>query len=224
MGHERDTNALSWFVYNGDHNIQGRWGIHAELQLRRAAVLLRPQQLLVRPALNIKLTSWATAALGYAYSKTYPYGAEPDPFAFPEHRIYEEITFSHDARRGRVSHRVRMEQRFISDAGTIPEAIETEWRYANRLRYSVEFQHPLARSWYYTVSAEPQARFGVNYRGRVVDQLQTYGAFGYKLSRDWMAELGYSYQVGVPRRGRVYETNHIIRLTIRSTARVPKIR
>jgi hypothetical protein len=217
-GEEVETNALGWFAYSGDHPVQGRWGVHAEIQFRRDGVLARPQHLLVRPALNIEITKSLSAAVGYTYTRTYPYGSNPDPFAYPEHRSYQDLTFQHDLAEWKMSHRLRVEQRFVSDAGTVPDEVSTRWRYGNRFRYALQLQRSLSGQWYLSASLEPQIRFGIHYRGRAFDQLQSYVGIGRELTEHWKVELGYSHQVGVPRRGRIYENNHIVRLAIQSTA------
>jgi len=223
-GADVETNALGWFVYSGDHPVQGRLGVHGEIQFRRDGVLARPQQVLVRPALNIELTKSLTAAVGYTYSRTYPYGLTPDPSAYPEHRSYEELTVKHDVGQWKMSHRIRVEQRFISDAGTIPDEVSTRWRYGNRFRYALQLERHVSGQWYVSTSLEPHVRFGIHYRGRAFDQQQSYVGIGRELTDLWKVEVGYSHQRGVPRRGRIYENNHIVRLAIQSTAPLPRVR
>lgn len=203
-----DVNALSWYTYSGDHAISDRWGLHIEGQLRRSNFITQTQQVLLRPAVNFELTSSIRATAGYAFVRTSPFGDFPDPTAYPEHRAYEEVTFSGE----RLSHRVRLEQRFLSEA---PDA---GWRYQNRFRYALQLRQPLRESVYLQMSAEPQVRFGVNYRGRAFDQQQTYFGLGFKRGDHLRVEFGYMYQFGVPRRGRVYEHNHGFQVNVASDA------
>jgi hypothetical protein len=213
-----DTNAFGWLIYEADHPIHGRWGLHLEGQIRREDIVLRPQQLVFRPALNVDLTDSLTAAFGYTYSRTYPYGADPDPFAFPEHRVFEQLTAKHKLGRWTMSHRIRVEQRFIAQAGTVPEPIATAWRYANRFRYALRGRRELSDKTYFFASIEPQIRFGIHYRGRAIDQQQSFVSVGRKIAPGWFVETGYGYQTGVPRRGEILEHNHIIEVVIRSEA------
>jgi hypothetical protein len=50
----RDSNALGWYAYIGRHRLAKDWDLHLEGQWRRSDVILRWQQLLIRPALIYK--------------------------------------------------------------------------------------------------------------------------------------------------------------------------
>jgi len=214
----RDVNVLGWYVYEGDHPVTDRYGIHAEAQWRRVRVITRWQQLLVRPALNVRVSSSVDAAIGYVYSRTYPYGDFRDPFPYPEHRAFERVSFQQQPGNWQLKHRIRLEQRFI---GLLPEPPQPEvdgWRYQNRFRYSLSVRRDLSRESYLRISMEPQIRFGIHYRGRAFDQHETGVAVGRELSSRFRMELAYVYRFGVPRTGRVYEHNHTLQLTILSDA------
>ena len=45
--HITDTNAVSWWIYTGDHTISDHWGVFTEIQARRAHFLAIWQQLVI---------------------------------------------------------------------------------------------------------------------------------------------------------------------------------
>ena len=217
-----DSNALGWYGYSGDHYFgNSPWGAHLDLQWRRAGVILGWQQLSARSAVIYKPSDRWTIMAGYNYQRTYPYGAHPDPYAYPEHRTYQEASVRHDSGKLDLGHRLRFEQRVLGQLSTDPpEPTIQSWSYQNRFRYQVDAQHPLSRDWYVQLAAEPHIRFGWNYRGRAIDQIRIYGGIGRRFSESWRMETGYLYQVGVPRTGVVYETNHILQLTLYGDVRL----
>ena len=108
-----DFNQNGWFSYSGDHRVEGRWGIHFDTQWRRSTVLTRWQQYQFRPGLNFQVNRNLLLTVGYAYTRTYPYGDFPGVAAFPEHRIYEQAVIRHPRTSVNFSQRYRLEQRFI---------------------------------------------------------------------------------------------------------------
>ena len=111
-----DHNLHAWFVYAGDHPVSDRWGLHLEGQWRRHDAGIRAQQLLLRPAINYQLSRAVALSAGYAYVTTHRYGEYPVQAPFPEHRIYQQATVQHKARRLDLSHRFRTEQRWLGQS------------------------------------------------------------------------------------------------------------
>ena len=78
-----DSNANLWLNYVGDHPIgNSPWGLHLEVQNRRADLGDEWQQLLVRPGINYQISPTISVSAGWAYVRTYPYGdypASPSP-------------------------------------------------------------------------------------------------------------------------------------------------
>ena len=82
-----DSNGNLWLNYVGDHAIgDGPWGLHLEVQTRRADFGDDWQQLLIRPGINYQLSPTLSVSAGWAYVHTSRYGNYPAAAAFPEHR------------------------------------------------------------------------------------------------------------------------------------------
>jgi Protein of unknown function (DUF2490) len=56
-----------------------------------------------------------TLNIGYGYIVTYPYGEQPIPSEFHEHRIWQTITVTQRIGRFYLGHRYRLEQRWLED-------------------------------------------------------------------------------------------------------------
>jgi hypothetical protein len=213
----RDSNALGWYAYIGQHPVADDWNLHLEGQWRRSDVIAGWQQLLLRPAILYSIDDRWSIGAGYAFSRTYPYGAFPDAYATPEHRVFQQASMEHAAGEWTVGHRLRVEQRYLGSLPDPPAPKVERWRYQNRARYEVSAQRSLSRANYLQMSIEPSVRFGLAYRGRAVDQVQTFIAFGRRLNQHWKVETGYSHQYGVPRTGNVFESNHTLQLRLHSS-------
>ncbi len=130
----------SWFYYIGDHKISDKWGIHPELQYRRTGLGTKPQEFLIRFAVNYHPNDNVMFSAGYVYALQYPYGVFPIDFRFPEHRIYQQAEYNHKIHNIELSHRGRLEQRWIaeiagSEGGVRP--VREGWPFQNRFRYNL---------------------------------------------------------------------------------------
>jgi hypothetical protein len=225
----RDSNVHGWFFYSGDHPVSQRFGIHFDGQWRRHNVISRWQQYQLRPGVNWSVNDSVMLTLGYAYTRTYPYGDNPADRAFPEHRIYQQALLRHTVGRVGMSHRYRLEQRFI---GEYPDAGQNRvgaWRRQQRFRYAIKGAVPLTEkrmdgntTWYVPISNEFLLNFGANYGASAFDQNRTFGGVGYNFGRRGQLEAGYLYQLLAQRNGRILELNHTLVVSFTSTLRIRK--
>ncbi|RYF59507.1 MAG: DUF2490 domain-containing protein [Cytophagaceae bacterium] len=141
-----DRNAIGWYVYNGDHKLSKRWELHTEYQWRRVELIQSWQQSLARIGLGYKLSDQVKLAGGYTFFTTYPYGDFPVADAgVPtiESRTHEDIQLSATAGIVKLSHRFRLEQRWLgTGADANPRHIES-WEFQNRARYQISGTIPL---------------------------------------------------------------------------------
>ena len=137
----------SWHSITVDHAVSPRMALWFDGQWRRMGVGGRPQQLLLRPGLQLALAPGVRVASGYAYIATAPYGEAPSPTPLREHRTWQQLVLSHGAGALSVSHRYRWEQRWISAKLTDDEARESRgpWLYQQRARYLSRIQGNLPR-------------------------------------------------------------------------------
>jgi hypothetical protein len=208
----KDQNNNGWYMYFGDHKLSDKFGLHTEVQVRRYNVLKDPQQLLLRGGVNYNLTPTAMATVGYGYIETHPYGDYPAAGKFPEHRIYEQLQLKGSLGVIEMTHRYRLEQRWVKPAGA------EEATYLNRARYFLRGTLPLlgstleAKEPYLAVYDEVLIGFGKNVQHNIFDQNRAYIAIGYKLSSAAAVEAGYLNQIVQKSNGVIFEHNHTLQL------------
>ncbi|MBW4888848.1 DUF2490 domain-containing protein [Mucilaginibacter sp. HMF5004] len=226
-GHAQSTrintdNLHTWIVYNGQHLITDKFGLHAEIQVRRNNGLSNWQQLLLRPGLFYKVNKNVLATAGYCFVETYPYGDIPSAkTAFPEHRIWEQVQLTQQTGSVDITNRFRLEQRFIGDAsaGTF-----TNVRYENRARYMFKANIPLGKAspFYLPVYDEIFIAFGKNVKYNTFDQNRLGLGLGYNVGKKTKLEVGYMYQYVQQRNltaafSQVVENNHTIAINVFSS-------
>ena len=219
-----DFNKHGWFSYSGDHNVAGRWGLHFDSQWRRSNVVTRWQQCQLRPGLNFQYSPWLLLTLGYAFTRSYPYGDFPGRAAVPEHRIYQQALIRTSTRLAVIQQRIRMEQRFIRYADPQPRS----WTYQNRFRYLLKADVPITRKadtsarWYVAVFDEVLIGIPPNYGARPFDQNRLFAGIGYSRARANI-EAGYMNQFIGQRKGRIFEFNNTLFVTVTSRAPLAKL-
>lgn len=189
------TNSNAWLMYFGNHKISDRFGIHAELQLRRHDLVSDDQQLLLRGGIDYYTKGNNRFTVGYAFVKTYPYGEFASPNPFPEHRIWQQFLTSQQLGQVKLSHRYRLEQRMIGNAAT---GKFSGGRYENRFRYMAKATVNLTKSEkpvFLALYDELFINFGPDVAYNLFDQNRLYGALGFTLSKDIKLEVGYLYQL-----------------------------
>jgi hypothetical protein len=220
----QDANAHAWFMYFGDHPIgAGKWGIHAEAQLRRANAGLTSQQFLVRPGVNYQLAPNAMLTFGYAFVRSSAYGDFPARAPFPEHRLFEQLLLRQRAGKVLLQHRLRLEQRLVGAVPRLGAGVDW-WEPRNRVRYMLRGDIPLPfktrgkRRFGLALYNEFFVHVGANRGIRYLDQNRAYGALTYQLSKWNRLEFGYLHQYVAQRNGLVSEHNHTLQFALFSGA------
>lgn len=212
-GRVADQNRHIWLVYNTTVRFAPKWGAYGEAQLRRSDGGSKPQQFLVRAALDRYVCQALTVSGGYGFQMSYPYGDFPAAERFPEHRFFEQVSLRDAVGRAQVQHRYRLEQRWIRRPG------QDEFSYQNRFRYQLRLLLPLLGKSlapgmpYAVASDELMINFGGGVRN-VFDQNRLYGGLGYVASRTVNVEVGYLNQLLQQSNARVMEHNHTLQLSL----------
>jgi hypothetical protein len=216
-----DLNTNSWLMYFGDHPLKGRWGIHAEAQLRRSDLGLRWQQLLVRSGINYQLNRYTTLTLGYGFINSYPYGDAPAIAGFPENRIYQQVWVRHAVGWLKLQHRARLEQRFVRVPVPEPQS-PNDWAFRQRFRYMLRADIPLpvSKRFYIGLYDEFFLNFGSHRGPRYFDQNRAYGALGMRLGKFEKFEIGYLHQY-IPK-PTIAEHNHTLQVALFSSRPLSK--
>jgi hypothetical protein len=217
-----DSNANLWLNYVGDHPLgNSPWGLHLEVQNRRADLGDEWQQLLIRPGINYQISPTISVSAGWAYVRTYPYGDYPALAEFPEHRAWEQIQHNFKFLGLDWTQRLRLEQRWIGEMAKTTAGDDYDlanWRYENRIRYMLRTSIPLTDSGktYIALWNEVFFNFGSNVQGNDFDQNRAFIGIGQKLTATTRLEIGYMEQTIFRRGGSIREDNHTIAVWLTS--------
>ncbi len=200
----RTDNGIVWLNQFHTININKNWAILAEYQWRRTEGLKSWQQSLLRGGLQYKFNNGISVLAGYGYIETFPYGDYPpaSPHPFPEHRIYEQISWNDNIGRVTLNHRGRLEQRFLGvlNAAATDGREITRWNYLNRLRYQLRATIPLNKATlsdktiYAAAFDEIFVGFGKNVNANIFDQNRIGLLLGYRFNKRISLEAGYLNQ------------------------------
>lgn len=195
-----DFNNTNWLQSFTTLSLSKKWSMHFEYQWRREKGLAQWQQSLLRLGANYKVNDQVTAHMGYAWVLTYPYGDFPiaSNGTFPEHRIYEQISFRQPVNKWVFTHRFRVEQRWLRRTVGVADPQEYEWFFLHRFRYQFRSQYPLHtkgdQQFYAAAADEIFIGAGKNLGVNIFDQNRIFLLLGYKLSKKITLEAGYFNQ------------------------------
>lgn len=191
-----DYNNTNWVQLFGTINLDKKWSLHTEYQWRRTDGLKNWQQSLLRIGVNRKLNENVIVHLGYGWIETFPYGDVPiaSVGTFPEHRIYEQISFKQPIKKWTFTHRFRIEQRWL---GRVKPATGREieaWTYLHRFRYQFKAQYNITQKFYLAAADEIFIGAGKNVGVNIFDQNRVFLLGGFKLNKNISLEGGYFNQ------------------------------
>ena len=224
-----DHNRIGWYVYNGDHQLSRKWTLHTEYQWRRIDFIKRWQQSLARLGLDYQVREGVQIGAGYTHFTTFPYGEHPvadEGVPTMEHRLHQQVQWADTLGWLLLSHRVRLEQRWLGQAAEDNPRQIAGWEFQNRIRYQIQADIPLQGptldkgEWYFTCFDELFIGFGRNVGDNVYNQNRILAGLGYQVNDHFQVELGYLNQItqhaeGDPFTGAsVFENNNGFRLNV----------
>lgn len=130
-----------WLAATATIPVADRLVVWLEAQARTSDDASRLNQILLRPALGLKVSPTTTLFLGYAFVPTNP----PGPARSREHRIWQQALFriAGDGRGVSLSARSRLEQRFREEDGDVGH----RFRQLVRLTAPIDDQGVQAVAW-----------------------------------------------------------------------------
>jgi hypothetical protein len=185
-----------WLFLMNTTKFNDQWGMHFDVQVRSQDDWNGVRNVLIRPGLTYYINKNSDITLGYLFTPTF---VQTDGLAnntIIENRIWEQYIYKHKLGAINVSHRFRLEQRFIDrDAA--------ENLFSQRARYFVRFMAPLRQgndtfdrglfgALQNEVFLHVQNKDQLN--GSTFDQNRAYVAAGYRFSPKIDLEAGYMNQ------------------------------
>lgn len=211
------TQYHGWMAYFGHHRLTQRVSVYTEYQLRRHDLFRDWQQSLVRMGVDYRASDRFIWTAGYAFIRTWPYGAQPFPARFDEHRLWQQLLMPQRAGRWSMNHRYRLEQRWLEGNR---KALGPEYFYRNRIRYRWLVNLPLNHrelktdTWFLSASDEVFLQFGPNFGVNYLDQNRFYGGVGYQFSEHGHVQVGYLNQYFIKNNGTLAERNHTLQASV----------
>jgi hypothetical protein len=208
--------SIEWVSVTTNWKISKRTSLIAEGQFRQAEAF-QPMQYQFRTGAEITLNKhFSIVPVGYVYTWNHKYGEQPATFENNEHRVWEQVTYKHTFSRLKLSHRMRLEQRFIQshvDNGDGHIVNEGYSIFQNRLRYRFAAVLPLnhaaldPKTWFASVYNEAFLSWGEKVTFHEPDQNRLYGGVGYQLSKPLSVQAGMLYQMLIKANGAKQENN-----------------
>lgn len=207
------TEQSGWLAWFNSYKVSPRLGIHFDVQARSADNWEYVKNLLIRPGLTYHFNAQHNVTAGYALIKTFADSDIPGGKDLTEHRIWEQYNFAHKIKALPLTHRFRVEQRFIERSND--DLFSQRLRYFARLMIpfkstSGNFKSGLFAALQNEVFLNLQNKSDLN--NKVFDQNRAYVAAGFRLSPKADIEAGYLNQYV---RGLNSNTaNHVVQLAV----------
>lgn len=208
------ANELSgWGAWFHTQRFNKHWGASFDGQFRSANHGAYLKNILLRPSINYYLDN-KSLSLGYAYVTANGRSGGVKTFR-PENRIFEQFVISHKAGvNTQITHRLRLEQRFLGETATQQHV------FSQRLRYFVRGVMPINNAQQSAFNKGPylalQNELFMNVQNKekvnkhTFDQNRAYAAVGYRFSKMMDLEMGYLNQY--VKQAEAYTINHVIQV------------
>jgi hypothetical protein len=225
----QQTRQSGWGMSMNTFNLNDKFSIFFDAQLRSNDNWIQAETFIFRPALGYALNKNTILSLGVAAVTNWralPYTGPADQELMvrdgvSDNRIWQQLVVNKKYGSSTLQHRLRLEERGLGRLETDGKQIFVKDRKFNaRLRYFNRWIKPISpgssfqKGGYIALQNEfflntIGARYANN---KLFDQSRTYGGLGYRLSKEFDIELGYMFQFIVPNNSKNI-INHIAQVT-----------
>ncbi len=212
---ETVTQSVQWFALSTHIKVHNSVSILAEGQLRYAQHF-DPMQFQFRTGLDFTINKhFSVLPIGYVYTWNPLYGKQPATYVNNEHRLFQQVIYKHHIGRINLSHRLRMEERFIQvHSNTNGEVVSQGYdMHLNRLRYRFMANIPVnqdkmeAKTVYVSFYDEVFYSWGKPITYNEPDQNRIYAGLGYQFTKALSVQGGAFYQLLIKSNGSKQENN-----------------
>jgi len=210
------TQPTEWFMLTSNIKLSKRVGFTFDAQFRFSKNFENMQHF-VRNGLDVYVNKqFSFVPVGYMYVWNFRYGELPSKFADNEHRIWQQVFYKHPIGKWRLTHRLRLEQRFLQSHSLSPTGEEIDNGYnifRNRIRYRVVAQYPLQgetiqpKSFFVGGMNELFYSWGKDVKTYEMDQNRFFAGVGYQINKDFYIWPGFFYQYLLRSNGAIQENN-----------------
>ena len=210
------TNELTtWGAWFHTQKFSEHWGAGFDAQFRSSNHVGYLRNILLRPSASYYFDKDHRLDLGYAYIATNGRTAAGAKTFRPEHRIFEQFIISQKAGTNTgITHRFRLEQRFLGQTATQPDVNAQRFRYFVRAVIPLSKQAPFTQGTF--VGLQNEVFANVQNKDKInkhfFDQNRAYAALGYRLNKKVDVEIGYLNQY--IKQAEAYTINNVIQLAL----------
>ena len=214
----KNTTSLSqvWAGYFNQTRINKKIGFWLDVQIRTKDNLFDSLVTLVfRPGITYYITDNTRATAGYAYMNHFP-ADHPGTISQPEHRFWQQLQWTDNYAKARLTQRIRLEERFRRKFIS-PEELADDYFFNYRIRYNLGLQVPLTGNAYkkgslsLIMSEEIMVNFGKQVVYNYFDQNRLLIGLNYNLNDNNTLFLGYMNQFQQLVTGNDYLVMHVLR-------------
>lgn len=216
--------SIEWLSLNSNIKIHKHYGLTVDVQ-NRFVQDFNSMQHMWRVGFEFYVTpKLSVVPMGYAYIYNYQYGKQPASVVNNEKRLWQHITYKHAIGRIAMSHRLRLEERFIQSHHKDIDGNVVDDGYASnrqtRLRYRLMTNIPLnhakveAKTFYVSIWDEIFISHGKLVTYNEPDQNRIFVGVGYQITKKVAVQSGYFYQLLIKSNGSKQENNTGIMLQL----------
>lgn len=191
-----EKQTFSLFSFSSTFAISSRWSIISDVQERTFLKPSKQNQLSLRTQVNYILGHNWTAAGGTSYVLTRAGDqSSSSTLVIPEIRLNQDVNYKQKFTNASVSHRYRMEERFIKK--NINDTLRDGHKFVERLSYTLSFEYKLfdSRNKIRALTLKAADGIFINAKKHIAyttfDQNRFYTGLNYQMYKNVTIEMGY---------------------------------
>jgi Protein of unknown function (DUF2490) len=213
-GRDVVNQSAEWLALSSTIKVHKHVGLYLEGQFR--FIDFDAMQFQSRAAVDVTISKhFSIVPLGYVYTWNFKYGKQPASIINNEHRTWQQVTYKHHISRLNLSHRVRLEQRFIQVHTMNDDQLEYVGYdlHLNRIRYRFMTTIPLnsekiePKTIFASLYDEAFLSWGKGITFNEPDQNRVFIGAGYQVNKAFNYQLGFFYQMLIKSNGAKQENN-----------------
>jgi len=188
--------SLAIVAYSSDLELSAKWSLSVDLQERIYMDPVRQSQMFFKTQLGFEPFKNFSFGNGFAYYLNSPGDPEfSSSLKVPEIRLNHDLGYSHNLRSIHLSHRYRMEERFIRKK--LDESLIDGYRFLERISYMLSIECKLLNSKNHDHDVYLKLSDGVyvnTHKGIILnsfDQNRFYAGLNYPLVKNLTIDMGY---------------------------------
>lgn len=193
-----NTRAFGWFSYFNTLQLSSKWSITSDVSERFFFDNGKQFQFLLRSMANCNLGQNWSAGAGLVYLRAHTSDpASASTLAVPELRPFEELSYRQKFNKITLTHRYRVEERFIRK--TANDKLDDGYNFNFRFRYQFTFDYNLykskdnARALNLRAAEEVMVNTGKKIVNNMFDQNRITVGLNYQIIKDLNVQLDYMY-------------------------------